>query len=287
MKSSPRGYIARFKINNGGLNYHVGDEIVFGVNPPGTYGQRAAATVTKVDVTGKVQKIEVANTRISGTATIVGSAVSVVGNGTKFNTELKVGDTIDINNESRVIATITDPISMSVTSPFNYSATNKSIGVFNYYPKGGLGYVQNNFPAISVSTSSGGSGANVVIDSIASDNEQLQGTAAKLPGAILSIKVLIPGSGYQFIPVATVNGGSGTAFLVPEIERSYLSAPGRWATSDSILSTPERKIAGRQYYVDYSYVISSKIEFYKYKKILKDLLHPVGFVKYAEYQKSN
>jgi hypothetical protein len=280
------GTIARFKINNGGLAYAVGDEIAFGQNPPGTYGQRAAAVVSKVAANGYIQKIEVANTRISGTATISTSGVSVTGVGTKFTTELKVGDTIDINNESRVVATITDPVTMSVTTPWTYAATNKKIGVFNYYPQGGFGYVQNNFPTITVS-SSGGAGANLEIDAIASDNEQLQGTALDVPGAILSIKVLIPGSGYEFIPVATAIGGSGTAILRPEIERSYLSAPGRWTTSDSLLSTPERKIAGREYYVDYSYVISSKIEFYKYKKMLKDLLHPVGFVNYAEYQKSN
>jgi hypothetical protein len=280
------GTIARFKINNGGLGYAVGDEIAFGQNPPMTFGQSAAAVVSKVAANGYIQKIEVANTRISGTATISTSGVSVTGVGTKFTTELKVGDKIDINNESRVVATITDPVTMSVTTPWTYSATNKKIGVFNYYPQGGFGYVQNNFPTITVS-SSGGAGANLEIDAIASDNEQLQGTALDVPGAILSIKVLIPGSGYEFIPVATAIGGSGTAILRPEIERSYLSAPGRWTTSDSLLSTPERKIAGREYYVDYSYVISSKIEFYKYKKMLKDLLHPVGFVNYAEYQKSN
>ena len=281
------GTIARFKINDGGLGYEVGDEIVFGANPPMTFGQSAAAVVTRVAANGYIQKIEVANTRVSGTATISTSGVVVSGTDTKFTTELKVGDTIDINNQSRVIATITDPITMSVTQPWTYSSTNKKIGVFNYYPKGGFGYVQNNFPRITVS-SAGGSNADIQIDSIASDNEQLQGSATFVPGAILKIKVLVPGSGYQFIPIATAISATGSgAILAPQIEQSYLSSDGRWTTSDSLLSTPERKIAGREYYVDYSYVISSKIEFYKYKKILKDLLHPVGFVNYAEYQKSN
>ena len=281
------GTIARFKINDGGLGYGVGDEIVFGSNPSMTFGQAAAAVVTKVAANGYIQRIEVANTRVSGTASIVTSGVVVSGIDTKFTTELKVGDTIDINNQSRVIATITDPVTMSVTQPWTYTSTNKKIGVFNYYPKGGFGYVQNKFPKITVS-SPGGFNANVEIDSIASDNEQLQGSASLFPGAILKIKILVPGSGYQFIPIATAISDAGNgAVLDPQIERSYLSADGRWTTSDSLLSTPERKIAGREYYVDYSYVISSKVEFYKYKKILKDLLHPVGFVKYAEYQKAN
>ena len=58
-------------------------------------------------------------------------------------------------------------------------------------------------------------------------------------------------------------------------------------SSDSILSSTERKLAGQDYYVDYSYVISSQIEFYRYKKILKELLHPVGFVNYSEFNKTN
>jgi hypothetical protein len=63
--------------------------------------------------------------------------------------------------------------------------------------------------------------------------------------------------------------------------------PGRWTTSDSILSSSERKIQGSNYYVDYSYITSSLTEFTKYKTILKELLHPAGFVNYADLNKNS
>ena len=63
--------------------------------------------------------------------------------------------------------------------------------------------------------------------------------------------------------------------------------PGRWTTSDSILSSSERKLEGRDYYVDYSYVTASTTEFAKYKKIFNDLLHPSGFKAYGELIQQN
>ena len=278
--------IGRFKINNAGTGYAIGDEVIFGVNPPGTYGQYATAVVESTTLAGGIITIGMANTRIVGTATVTASSSSVSGSGTKFSTDLRVGDKIDINNESRIVSTISDDITLSVTSPFTYSASSKKIGVFGRHPKGGINYVQNNFPSVTVS-SVGGVGANIQIDSLVSDGESLLAKGTGQPGEILSIQVLNPGSGYEYIPIVTITGGSGTATANADIERSYLTSPGRWITSDSIISSTERKLAGQDYYVDYSYVISSQVEFYRYKQILKDLLHPVGFVKYADFNKSN
>jgi hypothetical protein len=278
--------IGRIKVNNSGSGYVVGDEVVFGVNPPGTYGQAAAATVEAINATGGVVTIGMANTRIVGTADVTATSSSVGGTNTKFLTDLRVGDKIDINNESRIVSTISDDITLTVSSPFTYSATGKKIGVFGRNPKGGHSYTQNNFPSVTIS-SAGGVGANIQIDSLVSDGESLLASGTGQPGEILTIQVLNPGSGYEYIPIITITGGSGTATANADIERSYLSSPGRWITSDSIISSTERKLAGQDYYVDYSYVISSQVEFYRYKQILKDLLHPVGFVNYAEFNKSN
>jgi hypothetical protein len=278
--------VGRIKVNNAGSGYAIGDEILFGINPPGTYGQAAAATVEAINGTGGVVTIGMANTRIVGTATITSSSVSVGGSGTKFLTDLRVGDKIDINNESRIVSSISDNTTLSVTTPFTYSASSKKIGVFGRNPKGGHSYTQNNFPSVTIS-STGGIGANIQIDSLVSDGESMFPSGVGQPGKILSIQVLNPGSGYEYIPIVTITGGSGTASANADIERSYLSSPGRWITSDSIISSTERKLAGQDYYVDYSYVISSQVEFYRYKQILKNLLHPVGFVNYAEFNKLN
>jgi hypothetical protein len=278
--------IGRIKINNAGSGYVVGDEVVFGVNPPGTYGSAAAAVVEAVTPSGGIVTIGMANTRIQGTATISGTT-SVGGTGTKFLTDLRVGDKIDINGESRTVSVVNDDSTVTVGSSFTTSASGKKIGVFGRHPKGGVNYTQGNFPTITVSSATG-VGANVQIDSLVSDGESLLATGAGQPGAITGIQVLNPGSGYEYSPIVTVSSLTGTLSSAnADIEQSYLSSPGRWTTSDSIISSTERKIAGQDYYVDYSYVISSQVEFYRYKQLLKELLHPVGFVKYAELNKSN
>ena len=278
--------IGKFKINNPGLGYAIGDEIIFGANPPGTYGQFAAATVANVNTAGAIVTVGLANTRIQGTATITGTT-AVGGTGTKFLTDLRIDDRIDINGESRKITNIADDLTLTVDSAFTSSATGKKIGVFGRNPLGGHSYTQDNFPPVTVSSVSG-VGANVEIDSLISDGESLIATGTGQPGQILTIQVLNPGSGYEYIPIVSISEATGSgAAANADIERSYLTSPGRWTTSDSILSSTERKIAGQDYYVNYSYVISSQIEFYRYKQLLKELLHPVGFVKYADLNKSN
>jgi hypothetical protein len=42
------------------------------------------------------------------------------------------------------------------------------------------------------------------------------------------------------------------------------------------------KIQGLDYYIDYSYVLASTVEFKRYKNIFKQLLHPGGTKAYAE-----
>jgi hypothetical protein len=278
--------IGRYKINDGGSNYKIGDEVTFGNNPPGTYGQMAAAVVGKISVSGAIQRIDSANGRIRGVGEVSSACNEIIGTGTFFTQDLKGGDLVDINNESRIVSSITSDTIATVSSVFTYSASNKKIGVYGRWPLGGYGYTQGIFPAISVSSNTG-SGANVEIDSLVGDGERLVPTGFTANGQIISIKVINPGSGYEYNPTVSIVGGDGTATATAEIERSYASAPGRWTTSDSIISSFERKIQGEDYYVDYSYVISSQTEFSKYKTMLKELLHPVGMVNYALYNREN
>ena len=53
------GSVGRIKINNGGLYYQVGDEIVFGPNPAHTIGRGAAAAVKAVNANGTITQIEI------------------------------------------------------------------------------------------------------------------------------------------------------------------------------------------------------------------------------------
>jgi len=277
--------VGRIKINNGGTGYQVGDEITFGSKPVGTNGRGAAAAVKAVNANGTITQIEIQPSRVSGTANITNNSPFIVGTGTQFGTEIRVGDRIIINNESRYINSISSTTTANVNVNWTAASTGKKIGKYGDYLIGGQGYTQNNFPTITVSSSNvSATGANVQISALMADGESLTPFIGNTqPGQIISIKVVNGGTGYQYIPQVDLTGsGSGTATASAIIEDVYISLPGRWTTSDSILSTSERKLQGQDYYVDYSYITSSAVEFTKYKKVLKQLLHPAGFINYAD-----
>ena len=277
------GSLGRIRINNGGSGYKIGDEIIFGANPAGTYGSGAAAAVTAANSTGSITKIEFQPSRITGNANTQASNVMVVGTGTSFDTELAIGDRIMINSEIRFVNSISSATSLNVNVAFTRTSTNNKVGAFDRHIIGGEGYVQNNFPTITVS-SVAGTGANVELISIMGDSERLSASASAVAGRINRIKVTNPGSGYLFVPTIDLSQrGDGNATATAEIERTYVSFPGKWVTSDSIISSLDRKIQGLDYYIDFTYLTSVATEFSKYKEILKGLLHPAGFKNYAEY----
>jgi len=284
------GSVGRIQINNGGTGYVVGDEVVFGGNPLGTNGRGAAAAIKAVNANGTITQVEIQPSRITGTVAITNNACQIVGTGTAFNTELRVGDRVIVNNESRYINSISSSVAANVNVNWTATSTNKKIGKYGDYLLGGQGYVQNNFPSITVSSSNvSASGANLQIRALMSDGEMLTPFIGNTqPGQIISIRVLTGGSGYQYIPqIDLTTLGNGNATANATVESSYVSLPGRWITSDSILSTSERKLQGRNYYVDYSYITSSLTEFSKYKTVLQQLLHPSGFVNYADLNKES
>jgi hypothetical protein len=106
----------------------------------------------------------------------------------------------------------------------------------------------------------------------------------QIAGQVKTIKVLDPGLGYNIIPLIDLTkSGNGKATANAVIRDAYEVFPGRWLTSDSILSTDDRRIQGDDYYINYTYLLNSQVEFVKYKKIFKELLHPAGMKEYAEY----
>lgn len=279
------GSLGRIRINNGGSGYVKGDEIIFGSNPSGTHGQGAAAAVTNVSSTGAITKIEFGQSRINGTANASANSVIVTGTGTDFVGQLTIGDQITLNLESRYINAISSLTSFNVNVAFSKTSTNKKIGVHDRFSVGGNSYVQNNFPTITVSSAnSSATGANVQIVSIMGDSEQITSSASTVAGQILAIKITNSGAGYEFLPAIDLTGfGDGTATAEAVIERSYVSFPGRYKSSEGILSALDRKVQGLDYYIDFTYLTSVQVEFSKYKDIIKGLLHPAGFRNYAEY----
>ncbi len=277
--------VGRIQINNGGDNYQIGDEIIFSESQPMALGIGAAAAVTNVSSTGAITQIKIQPSRIRGTANTFGNSnVTIIGTNTVFEDDLRVGDYIMINNESRYVNAITSNTELSVNVNFEYSTTDKNIGKYFDYPVGGQNYDPTKPATVTVSSKTG-SNANVSVIALMGDGENLFATADKNPGEILKIRIIDAGSGYSFPPeIDLTNSGDGNATANSTVEPSYVTLPGRWTTSDSILSSSERVIQGREYFVDYAYVLSSKVEFDKFKDTFKSLVHPAGFVDYAEFR---
>jgi hypothetical protein len=284
--------VGRIDVNNGGVNYKVGDEVIFGTNPSGTYGYGAAAAVTEVAGSGTITKIKIQSQRVAGTANVLNNSIVVVGTGTAFGTELGVGDKITIRSQERFINAVTSSTSATVNAAFSFSdgtvwSNNSPIGSLSRGVIGGINYTQGSFPTVTVSSTTGTS-ANVAITSLIGDGEILSALTDTVPGQIITIKVTSGGAGYQYIPtVDLTTKGDGNATAAATVGNSYSTLSGRWTTSDSILSSSERKLQGSDYYVDYSYITSSLTEFTKYKDVLRQLLHPSGFVNYSDLNKNS
>ena len=279
--------LGRININNGGDGYKIGDELIFTNTGNMNFGFGAAAAITNVSSTGAITKVELQPPRITGTSNVYGNTnVTVTGTNTYFLDELRVGDRIMINNESRYINTITSNTSLNVNVNFNSATTGggKKIGLYGLLPVGGVNYESTKLPLITVS-SVNGANANLSVIALMGDGENLFATADQDPGSILKIRVVNAGAGYQTPPTINLTQkGDGTATANSLVEPSYVTFPGRWTTSDSILSASERVIQGRDYYVDYAYVLSSKVEFSKFKELFKNLIHPAGFKQYADFR---
>jgi hypothetical protein len=191
-----------------------------------------------------------------------------------------------INSESRYINTITSNTSLNVNANFLYTTTGggKKIGLHGLLPVGGVNYEKTKLPTITVS-SVAGANANLAVIALMGDGENLFATADQDPGSIIKIRVINAGSGYQAPPtIDLTQKGDGNATANALVEPSYVTFPGRWTSSDSILSASERVIQGRDYYIDYAYVLSSKVEFSKFKELFKNLIHPAGFKQYADFR---
>jgi hypothetical protein len=173
---------------------------------------------------------------------------------------------------------------LNVNVNFNYSTTDKNVGKYGDYPIGGQNYDPSKPATITVSSKTGAN-ANLSVVALMGDGENLFATADKNPGEILKIRIIDAGSGYVYPPeIDLTQSGDGNATANADVETSYVTFPGRWTTSDSILSSSERVIQGREYYVDYAYVLSSKVQFGEFKETFKNLVHPSGFIDYAEFK---
>jgi hypothetical protein len=277
------GSLGKLVIRQSGTGYAVGDELIF-TNKPMSFGTGAAAVVKSVSSIGRILDVEFVPSRITGTANVTSvSNVMVQGIGTSFLSELVPGDDIMIGFDTRKVLTIASDTSLNVSSAsWSTISINKPIRKHGKNLIGGQGYTQDKLPTVTIS-STGGTGASIEVTAIMGDGENLDPKGTKRPGEIEEIIITNPGKAIKVLPtVDLVKYGDGTALANVTLNPSYETFEGRWSTSDGILSAVDRKLQGRDYYVNYSYLLSSATEFSKYKKIFKQLLHPSGFRMYSE-----
>jgi len=280
------GSLGKIVVRNGGTGYSVFDELQF-TNKPMSFGTGASAIVSKATTAGRITEVKFVPNKITGYVNVTAvSNVMVHGIGTLFNTELVPGDEIMVGYDTRKVITIASNTSLNVTSAGwtqIYSAV--PIRKLGKSLVGGQGYSNDKLPTVTVS-SSGGSNAVIEVTTTMGDGEDLLAKGTKRPGEIEEIIVTNPGRAIKVLPsVDLTTYGDGTATANVTLNPSYEILEGRWSTSDSMLSSSDRKLQGRDYYVNYSYLLSSSTEFAKYKKVFKDLLHPAGFKAYAELTK--
>ena len=148
---------------------------------------------------------------------------------------------------------------------------------------GGIGYEKDFLPIISVSSANG---TNASFNVSVMGEATFSSVVSDIPaGRILSLRILEPGSGYRINPgVDLTLSGDGTATAFANVSNSINSLPGRWKAPNGIISSDEIKLQGRDYYINYAYVINSQTEFNRYKALLKNLIHPAGLINYAKYR---
>lgn len=149
------------------------------------------------------------------------------------------------------------------------------------YPVGGTGYNMSRLPRANV-ISATGAGANVVVTAVLGDGERLVSVSDDI-GAILKLDIISGGSGYATVPTINLKGfGSGTAQAEATIVQGVYSYPGRYLNDDGHLSGFNFLQDGK-YYHNYSYVVRIKQAISRYRKALKDLVHPIGMSLFGEY----
>jgi hypothetical protein len=291
------GSIGKLFIRFTGTNYEVGDELIF-TNPKNkmALGIGAEAEVSNVSIIGAIRETILLPPKITGTANIFSlSNTTIQGNNTIFLEELTPGDLITIRTgnsgisayETRKVVAVDSNTSINVNTAFSSSFINdRKIRKVGIYPTGGQGYTPRTLPTITVSSANGTS-ALIEAVAIMGDGEELEGIGTKRPGEIEEIEVTDPGSKITIIPQVDLSqSGDGTALANVSLSPTFDSLPGRWTSSDGILSS-DRRLQGRDFFVIYSYLTSSIVEFSKYKKIFKELLHPSGFKAYATLETFN
>lgn len=147
---------------------------------------------------------------------------------------------------------------------------------------GGSGFDQNYLPIANVVTSTG-SGANIAVTAVLGEGASFLASNTTL-GAIERITILNRGSGYDNnTTIDLTQSGDGTANATASIIQGVFTYPGRYLNDDGFLSS-YNFLQDRDYYQNFSYVVRVNESIAKYRKALKDLIHPAGMKLFGQYR---
>jgi hypothetical protein len=169
---------------------------------------------------------------------------------------------------------------------------NVKFGQIPGYPVGGMGYDRANLPETKI-ISTAGSNAVVKVTSLLGEGERLI-TLVDTIGSILDLRVLTGGSGYTEPPTLNLAYRSdGSRRFESDIANAFTTVvtgvytyPGKFINDDGHISS-YNFLQNKNYYQNYSYVVRLNESISKYRKVIKDLIHPVGVKVFGEYTSFN
>lgn len=149
---------------------------------------------------------------------------------------------------------------------------------YNSEPIGGSGYTD--FPTTTI-TSANGVGGLVSVTAIMGDSEVLS-PIIDIFGKIKNVAIIDNGAGYSDIILDLTGHGDGTATAEATLSAAREDGFKRYFNDDGMISS-YNFLQNRDYYMNYSYVISVRESIKSYKEAVKNLLHPSGMKLFGEY----
>ena len=148
---------------------------------------------------------------------------------------------------------------------------------------GGSGYNANYLPTANIIPSNvTASGADITVNCLLGSGAEMV-TANSTLGRIQTVSITTGGSGYTSAPTVDMSEyGDGTANLIASFVAGVKTYPGRYLNDDGFISS-FNFLQDRDYYQNYSYVIRVNEPLDKYRKAIKDLVHPAGTKLFGTY----
>lgn len=148
---------------------------------------------------------------------------------------------------------------------------------------GGSGYRADILPTANViSANVLAYGANIAVTAVIGDDAIIN-AKSNVIGSIASLKIVSGGVGYDVAPIIDLSTqGDGTAEAYANVVTGIYTYQGRYLNQDGQLSS-YMFLEDKDYYQKFSYVVKIEESLNKYRKALKDLIHPAGLKLYGEY----